>query len=61
MTTFTPDGYFRGPFGPRYARRGTAALRAIFTWRFSAGGGIGVQDIRIDAVTAPATRLSVAI
>jgi len=33
--TFAPDGYFRGPFGPRYAHRGTAELRSFFTRCFS--------------------------
>ena len=41
--TFAPDGYFRGPFGPNYAHRGTAELRSFFTGCFSAGGGIGLE------------------
>ncbi len=47
VSTFTPDGYFRGPFGPQYAHRGTAALRAFFTWCFSAGGGIGLEQCTV--------------
>jgi len=45
--TFAPDGYFRGPFGPRYAHRGTAELRSFFTRCFSAGGGIGLQHCAV--------------
>jgi SnoaL-like domain len=44
VSTFAPDGYFRGPFGPHYAHRGTAELRSFFDRAFSAGGGIGLQD-----------------
>ncbi|HEY7430014.1 MAG TPA: nuclear transport factor 2 family protein [Streptosporangiaceae bacterium] len=44
VSTFAPDGYFRPPFGPRYAHRGTAALRSFFTTAFSAGGGIGLEN-----------------
>jgi SnoaL-like domain len=47
VNTFGPDGYFRGPFGPRYTHRGTAALRAFFTWCFSAGGGIGLDHCAV--------------
>ena len=43
VSTFSPDGYFRGPFGPRYTHRGTAELRSFFTRCFSAGGGIGLD------------------
>jgi limonene-1,2-epoxide hydrolase len=43
VSTFAPDGYFRGPFGPRYAHRGTAELRSFFARSFSAGGGIGLE------------------
>jgi len=43
VSTFAPDGYFRGPFGPRYAHRGTAELRSFYTRCFSAGGGIGLE------------------
>jgi hypothetical protein len=42
--TFTPDGYFRGPFGPDHAHRGRTELRAFFTECFSTGGGIDQQD-----------------
>jgi hypothetical protein len=43
VSTFEPDGYFRPPFGPNYAHRGTAELRSFFTRCFSAGGGIALQ------------------
>ena len=42
LSTFAPDGYFRGPFGP-HAHRGADELRSFFTRCFSAGGGIGLQ------------------
>jgi hypothetical protein len=51
--TFEPDGYFRGPFGPRYTHRGAAELSAFFGWCFSAGGGIGLEHC---AVTDDGTR-----
>ena len=44
VSTFAPDGYYRGPFGPRYAHRGTAELRSFYTLCFSAGGGIGLEN-----------------
>ena len=47
VSTFTPDGYFRGPFGPHSVHRGTAALHAFFTWCFSAGGGIGLEQCTV--------------
>ncbi|MGH3171321.1 MAG: nuclear transport factor 2 family protein, partial [Trebonia sp.] len=50
VSTFAPDGYFRGPSGPRYADRGPAELRSFFARCFSAGGGIVLQDC---AVTEP--------
>ena len=43
VRTFAPDGYFRGPFGPRHVHRGTAELRSFFSRCFSAGGGIGLE------------------
>jgi hypothetical protein len=43
VATFAADGYFRGPFGPRYAHRGAAELRSFFARCFSAGGGIGLE------------------
>jgi hypothetical protein len=43
VSAFAPDGYFRGPFGPRHAHRGAAELRAFFDRCFSAGGGIGLE------------------
>jgi ketosteroid isomerase-like protein len=56
VSTFAPDGYFREPIGPHYAHRGTAELRSFFTARFSAGGGIGLQDC---AVTDDGVRCAV--
>jgi hypothetical protein len=44
VATFAPDGYFREPIGPRDAHRGAAELRSFFADRFSAGGGIALQD-----------------
>jgi ketosteroid isomerase-like protein len=44
VSTFAPDGYFRGPFGPRHAHRGTDELRSFFDRCFSAGGGVDLQD-----------------
>src|ERR1700733_10738179 len=38
--TFEPEGYFQGPFGPKYTRRGAGELRSFFSDCFSAGGGI---------------------
>jgi len=43
VSTFAPDGYFRGPFGPRYDHRGPDELRSFFTRCFRAGGGVGLQ------------------
>ena len=56
VSTFAPQGYFREPIGPHYMHRGAAELRAFFTRRFSAGGGIGVQDC---AVTDDGVRCAV--
>jgi ketosteroid isomerase-like protein len=47
VSTFAPDGYFRGPFGPDHAHRGSAELRSFYTRCFSAGGGIGLQDCMV--------------
>jgi hypothetical protein len=47
VSTFAPDGYFQGPFGPRHAHRGTAELRSFFALCFSAGGGIGVENCAV--------------
>jgi ketosteroid isomerase-like protein len=44
IATFEPDGYFREPIGPHYRHSGTAELRLFFEERFSAGGGIELQD-----------------
>ena len=53
VRTFASDGYFRGPFGPRYAHRGAGELRSFFARCFSAGGGIGLERC---AVTDDGTR-----
>ena len=47
VSTFAPDGYFRGPFGSRNTHRGTAELRSFFTMSFSAGGGIGLEHCAV--------------
>ena len=47
VTTFAPDGYFRGPFGPHHDHRGTAELRSFFRRCFSTGGGIGLQHCAV--------------
>ena len=47
LSTFEPDGYFRGPFGPRYTHRGTAELRSFYVMCFSAGGGIGLEHCAV--------------
>jgi ketosteroid isomerase-like protein len=47
VRTFAPDGYFRGPFGPDHAHRGTAELRSFYTTCFSAGGGIGLEHCMV--------------
>ena len=53
VSTFEPEGYFQGPFGPKYARRGAGELRSFFSDCFSAGGGIGLQYC---AITDDGTR-----
>lgn len=52
VRTFAPDGYFRGPFGPGHAHRGTAELRSFFARCFSAGG----ISLECCAVTDDGTR-----
>jgi ketosteroid isomerase-like protein len=47
VRTFAPDGYFRGPFGPDHAHRGTAELRSFYTTAFGAGGGIGLEHCAV--------------
>jgi hypothetical protein len=47
VATFAADGYFRGPFGPRYAHHGTAELRSFFARCFSAGGGISLEHCAV--------------
>ena len=47
VSTFEPEGYYRGPFGPWYTRRGASELRSFFTECFSAGGGVGLQHCAI--------------
>jgi len=45
--TFAADGYYREPIGPHSMHRGSAELRSFFAGRFSAGGGIGLQDCAV--------------
>jgi hypothetical protein len=47
VSTFAPDGYYREPIGPHSAHRGVGELRSFFAARFSAGGGIGLQDCAV--------------
>src|SRR5579863_6730563 len=47
VSTFTPNGYFRGPFGPEDAYHGAAELRSFYAKCFSAGGGIGLQPCAV--------------
>jgi hypothetical protein len=56
VSTFEPEGYYREPIGPHATHRGTAELRSFFTRRFSAGGGIGLEDC---AVTDDGVRCAV--
>ncbi len=42
VNTFAPDGYYREPIGTHRTHRGADELHSFFTWRFSAGGGIGL-------------------
>ena len=44
VSAFEADGYYREPIGPHATHRGTAELRSFFAGRFSAGGGIGLQN-----------------
>jgi hypothetical protein len=53
VSTFEPEGYFQGPFGPKYTRRGAGELRSFFSDCFSAGGGI---DLQYCAITDDGTR-----
>ncbi len=45
--TFATDGYFREPIGPHARHSGARELRSFFTARFSAGGGIGLQQCAV--------------
>ena len=47
VSTFAPDGYFRGPFGPDHTHRGATELRSFFARCFSAGGGIRLQHCMV--------------
>ncbi len=47
VATFATDGYFREPFGPHDTHRGPDELRAFFTRRFGAGGGIGLEHCAV--------------
>jgi limonene-1,2-epoxide hydrolase len=55
ISTFAPDGYYRGPFGSD-AHRGPDALRSFFTRCFSTGGGIELDGC---AVTDDGVRCAV--
>ena len=46
VRTFAPDGYFRGPAGPRYAHHGAGQLRSFFARCFSTGG-IGLEHCAV--------------
>jgi hypothetical protein len=47
VSTFAPNGYFRGSFGPLHVRRGTAELRSFYAACFSAGGGLGLEHCAV--------------
>ena len=47
VSTFAPDGYFQGSFGPQDTHRGAAELRAFYALCFSAGGGIGLEHCAV--------------
>ena len=47
VSTFAPDGYFRGSFGPLHVRHGTAELRSFYASCFSAGGGFGLEHCAV--------------
>jgi limonene-1,2-epoxide hydrolase len=47
LNTFTPDGYYREPFGAPYTHRGPAELRAFFATCFSADGGISLEPCAV--------------
>ena len=47
VSTFAQDGYFREPTGRDPAHRGEDELRAFFTRRFSAGGGIVLEHCAV--------------
>jgi hypothetical protein len=47
VNTFMSDGYYREPIGPHLTHRGSAELRSFFTERFSAGGGIILQQCAV--------------
>ena len=56
VATFAPDGYYREPIGPHPVHHGAAELRAFFSTRLAADGGIGVQHC---AVTDDGVRCAV--
>lgn len=56
VNCFTPDGYVRESIGRHPMHRGSAELRSYFARAFSAGGGIGMQDV---AVTDDGARCAV--
>jgi hypothetical protein len=56
VTTFAPNGYFRGAVAWRDTHRGADELRAFFAECFSAGGGIALEQC---AVTDDGVRCAV--
>jgi ketosteroid isomerase-like protein len=56
VATFAPDGYYREPIGPHPVHHGAAELRAFFSTRLGADGGIGLQHC---AVTDDGVRCAV--
>ena len=44
VAAFEPDGYAREPAGAQYVHRGHDALHAFYTYLFSNGGGIPLEE-----------------
>ncbi|HTU85588.1 MAG TPA: nuclear transport factor 2 family protein [Solirubrobacteraceae bacterium] len=47
VAAFEPDGYVREPAGSQYVHRGHDALRGFYTYIFSNGGGIPMEQCSI--------------
>ncbi|MFZ0380516.1 MAG: nuclear transport factor 2 family protein [Solirubrobacteraceae bacterium] len=47
VATFEPDGYVREPAGVQYVHRGRDALRGFYSYVFSNGGGIPMEQCSI--------------